>query len=243
MAKFAQPFHGTIWLERSGTILRKPLRHSNFDAVPGGTLNPSRQYLKLSLRGRSVPPHLLGVRSGTIGRNSPHHRHASVESRNPAIINSAGPPRCASRRPRSMSTAKTIARSAARVSQRVFVLARRPVTRLETLTSGLPIASNHHIGTPFGPSPKRSDAKQLILLHQSSSRPRFAHSVHRSEGTSARALSAILTLVERKGREGQALGATEALSNGNARMFDIQPEVRGVGGGWPEDQSLTRYST
>jgi hypothetical protein len=105
-----------------------------------------------------------------------------------------------------------------------------PVTRLETLTSGLPIASNHHIGTPFGPSPKRSDAKQLILLHQSSSRPRFAHSVHRSEGTSARALSAILTLVERKGREGQALGATEALSNGNARMFDIQPEVRG--GGW-----------
>jgi hypothetical protein len=67
MAKIAQPFRGTIWLERSGTISRKPLQHSNFDAVPGGTLNPLRQYLKLSLRERSVPPHLLGVRSGTIG--------------------------------------------------------------------------------------------------------------------------------------------------------------------------------
>jgi hypothetical protein len=68
-AKTAQPFHGTIWPERRGTISMKPLRHSHFHAVPGGTLNPLRQYLKLSLRGRSVPPRLLGGRSGTISRN------------------------------------------------------------------------------------------------------------------------------------------------------------------------------
>jgi hypothetical protein len=64
--EIAQPFHRTIWPERSGTISRKPLQHSHFDAVPCGTLNPSRQYLKLSLRGRSVPPRLLGVESGTM---------------------------------------------------------------------------------------------------------------------------------------------------------------------------------
>jgi hypothetical protein len=36
MAKIAQPFRGTICLERSGTISRKPLRHSHFDTVPCG---------------------------------------------------------------------------------------------------------------------------------------------------------------------------------------------------------------
>lgn len=92
-AKTIQPFHGTIWLERSGTISWKALRRSHFDAVPGGTLNPLKQYLKLLLRGRSVPPSLLGVRSGTVRaelhrpstKQAAHRMSRNVVSHSPDI--------------------------------------------------------------------------------------------------------------------------------------------------------------
>jgi hypothetical protein len=89
--KIAHPFRGTIWLERSGATSRKPLRHSHFDVVPGGTLNPLRQYLKLSLRERSVPPRILGVGSGTIAAeldpSKPHNSNHRPPSRHqPAPI-------------------------------------------------------------------------------------------------------------------------------------------------------------
>lgn len=65
---FQKPFHGTIGLERHTPAKAKGLRHKNFLVVPSGTLNSSRQYLKLSLRERSVPLYLLGVESRTICR-------------------------------------------------------------------------------------------------------------------------------------------------------------------------------
>jgi hypothetical protein len=77
------------------------------------------------------------------------------------------------------------------------------------------------------------EAKSLMGSVQVAITP-LHQALHLIDGTSARALSAILTLVERKGREGQAIGATEALTNGideihqNDRQKD--PRHRGVAG-------------
>jgi hypothetical protein len=147
-----------------------------------------------------------GREAETGGRNSPRHRQLRVESPKRPIIN-----RSAIQHPRRRW------RDQLSTSLRATVGLGSNENRSHTLPSVCPACCGQHRRVAF--STLRSSEK--------SARPMLRS--HR-KGFRARCYVTFNTLSGKDAREA-TIGATEALTNGNARMFEIQPKTRPGGGG------------
>jgi hypothetical protein len=210
------------------SMAQSPGRSSTYPRpIPGGFLSPippARSNRALGLGG----PARLRPLEGRGRQNTARHRHARVESHNPAIINSAARPCLSRRRQPSMSTA-TIARSAARVSQRVFLLAgyRRPP---RSRTNPRP-SCGLYAGSLF-PCASRSLIGQHCPSHNRLWRNETRRCHHLSDDQKdiyARVSNHVFHSVEAVEREGQAIGETGDQAMRQSRFPRIEANEGGVG--------------
>jgi hypothetical protein len=97
-------------------------------------------------------------------------------------------------------TARSLPGLAARVIQRVFVLARCRVAGSQRLTGGLPIESSNRIGPTLAPTHTQASCKRLNSCAQSASDQRFAYPLHRAGRVLARVSNHVFHSVEAVGR-------------------------------------------